>query len=173
MIASVCVDPRRVKRRHATVTAPVFGSIAIVTPWLIDPSAALRRTGVLQVTPQFTEYWNMMSDLSVEPEPVNAAYATYTGPAGRLCVSVTVVGCPPGDAGGLMIVVVTGHVRLSRGMSTASHGLSSSRVPGSDATIDVLRNENGSRFSRLLSSMNRERNTALEPFAWRLKARPK
>src|SRR5262245_19437366 len=116
----------------------------------------------------------MMSDLRVAPAPVNAAYATYTGPAGRLCVSVTVVGCPPGAAGGLMIVVVTGHVRLSRGMSTASHGLSSNRpvVPGSDETIDVPRYENGSRLSRLLSSMNRETNTALEPFVPRLNARP-
>ena len=42
----------------------------------------------------------------------------------------------------------------------------------SEDTIDVPRWENGSRFSRLLSSMNRETNTALEPFAPRLKARP-
>src|SRR3954462_3088462 len=71
MIASALGAPGRVNRRQATVTAPVFGSIAIVAPWLIAPSAALRRTGVLHVAPQFTEYENMMSDLSVVPDPVN------------------------------------------------------------------------------------------------------
>ena len=76
MIASVSGDPVRVKRRHATDTTPVLGSMAMVAPWLSDPSFALSRSGGLHRTPQSADDVNMMSERSVAPSPVKDVYAT-------------------------------------------------------------------------------------------------
>ena len=61
--------PSSAKRRHATFTIPVTGSIAIVAPWLTGSSERLKTIGVVHVTPQSIDRENMIVPVNSVPVP--------------------------------------------------------------------------------------------------------
>ena len=76
MIESVLDPPGDAKLRHATITAPVRGSIAIVDPWLMGSCERLMTTGALHVTPQLSERDRKICERRLAPVPVIAVQLT-------------------------------------------------------------------------------------------------
>ena len=61
--------------RHATKTAPVLGSIAIVEPWLTLSAGLLICCGLLHVMPQSSDDESMMREETSVPTVVMREYA--------------------------------------------------------------------------------------------------